>query len=138
MVRILHGPWAQYQCVKCRENSGVYPNTERERNYSRGGKTRVFLQHAKTEANVLHERVEEVGAGGVAAFFLGAFDAAEFDTRAAQRFVARLAAADQIVSVGVDVEAKLGVHLALHTRTPKNSVQPASEVAPEVHETLLM
>jgi hypothetical protein len=63
----------------------------------------------------LHERVEEVGAGSVTAFFLGALEAAEFDTRAAERFVARHACADQVFGVGVDVEAQFGIHFALGT-----------------------
>jgi hypothetical protein len=63
---------------------------------------------------VLQKCIDEVHTACFAAFFLSAFETAEFDAGATQGFVARDAVADLVLGVGFDMEAEFGVHVPLN------------------------
>ena len=52
-LRMLDAEVAQKQCIEQREDSGVCPNRQREREHRQRGKTGIFRQYPDAEPNVL-------------------------------------------------------------------------------------
>jgi len=70
---------------------------------------------------------------GLATFFFGAFEATEFEARAAKGCFAGDASGDQVVGVGIEVIAKLGVNLGFEAGAMANCAKPGTEAAVEGH-----
>ena len=99
------------------EDRRVRADPERERENCRRREGRIAPPRSEAIPHVLHERRDERNAARVAAVVLVVLDAAELGAGTPTRDVRRDASRDQVLGVGLDVEAQLGVHVALHAPT---------------------
>src|SRR5690348_3966799 len=134
-VRARHRKQVQGGGVENGEDGGVGADAEGEGEDGDCREARGLAQHAEAEAQILREAFDEADAAGLAALFLDAFEAAEFESRAAESFGARDAGAEEIFSVGVDVGAKLGVHVGLHVGATQDGAGPGAETSEKCHVT---
>ena len=118
-LRMTDGQEPQNNLIQQTEHRRVGPNAQRQRQHRHCRKAGGFAQCAEGVARVLKERFEEMRAQRFADFFLEFLVAAEFDARAAFRFGAREAGAFEIIGAGLDVRAKLSVHVAVNARPAK-------------------
>src|SRR6267142_460464 len=115
------------------ENCRVQSDSQSQRENYCGSKSWILAQHAQAIAEVLDEAFDEVNAAGVAAFFFGPLNAAEFDAGAMVSFLPRHAAAHQIFSERFDVETELRVHLVFYASPPHHGAQPEPQPIPQPH-----
>src|SRR5277367_2775398 len=123
----------QENAVHEAEDGGVRADAESEREDRHRGEAGIFAEHARAVAKVLPQIFCEADATGLAAFFFGAFDRAEFEASAAERFFSGDACANQILRVSVEVKLNFRVNLALHVRAMQRGVQPGTKTACERH-----
>src|SRR5690348_3198665 len=88
-VRARHRKQVQGGGVENGEDGGVGADAEGEGEDGDCREARGLAQHAEAEAQILREAFDEADAAGLAALFLDAFEAAEFEARAAESFRAR-------------------------------------------------
>ena len=75
---------------------------------------RTAPEHPQTVTHVLNESFEEIHAAGVAARFFYLIDAAEFQTRAAGRFLMRQPRLHRLLDLSLDVGAQFFVQFRFH------------------------
>jgi hypothetical protein len=68
-----------------------------------------------------------------AAFFFGAFEAAEFEAGAAEGVFAEDALGDEVVDVGVEVEAEFGVDLRFEDGAVEGGAELGADAAEDGH-----
>src|SRR5437016_7552916 len=131
--RIFNRRLAEQEAACYGENCRVQSDSQSQRENYGGSKSWIFAQHAQAIAKVLDEAFDEVKAAGVAAFFFGPLDVAEFDAGATVSLLPRHAAAHQIFAEGFDVEAEFRVHLVFHARPPQHGTQPGPQPIQQPH-----
>src|SRR5262249_25792620 len=108
-------------------------DAEPEREYRSRCEAGTLAQSACRVAKILGKSFEKRDTTCFATFLFGALAAAKLNLRQPQSFAARNALPDEVSRVSVDVEAELGVHLALKIRTAKCRGKPEFETSPEPH-----
>src|SRR2546429_267912 len=131
--RIFNRRLAEKEAACYGENCRVQSDSQSQRENYGGSKSWILAQHAQAIAKILGEAFDEVNAAGVAAFFFGPLDTAEFDAGATVSLLPLHAAAHQIFSEGFDVETEFRVHLVFHARPPQHGAQPGPQSIQQPH-----
>jgi hypothetical protein len=120
-IRVGVGQRPQQHGAEQAEDRGIRADAETERENRDARERRVPAQHARADAQVLHEMVERGESRAVPVVLPDLREAAEPDERLAPRLVRRHSGAQVVVDVHVQVALKLRVELGLvrprHDRT---------------------
>jgi hypothetical protein len=115
------------------EDGGGETDAQGEGEDADDGEGGGFAQHTEGVAEILEEIFEESDVARFAAFLFGAFQAAKFETSAAKGFLGGGALGDEVVDVGVEVEAEFGVDFVFEAGTMAGGAEPGAEAAENGH-----
>ena len=114
-------------------NIAVVAPMPSQREYGDNCEARTLREDTLSVVKILHHFINEAETARLPAFLFDALDGAELKASAAQRFLARYAAADQISGERLDMKPELRIHFAFHTRTMVSRPQPRTKSAPTNH-----
>jgi hypothetical protein len=131
--RVFHGKRTQSERIHNAKNRGVSADAERKSQHDYKSESRILAERSEGVTQILQERVEEIYAACLTAFFFGAVDSTEFQACAAHRFMATYAVADQVLGVAFHVETQFRIHFGLQTGALQRRAHPGTKTAPEHH-----
>ena len=123
-----HRQVAQQDLVGQRENRGVSADAERECENRDGGEAWRFAEHAKGEAQILEQCIEERKAAVFAIAFSGLFEATEVQERLVAGFLTAHALSDVALDGHVQVRTQFSVEVAVELVAMEKGAQAMGEL----------
>src|ERR1700688_2266438 len=113
------------QVVESAERHGRGPNPQRQRKNSYGGKPPVLAQIPSRVPKIAEQVVEVRLPACIADLFFDTFNAAEFEVRAAARFVCAEPCGYMVGNLAIEMESELLVEFLLCVRSMKEAANAA-------------
>src|SRR5215469_112969 len=129
LLRMRHRQVAQQDLIGQREDGGVGADAQGESENGDGGEARRFSEHAKSEAQILEQGVEEGKATAVAVALPGLFETAELEERLAAGLFGGHALSEVAFDSHFQVRTQFGVEVAIELRAAKDGAQAVKRLA---------
>jgi hypothetical protein len=115
------------------EDSGVGPDTERQREHRHRGEARILPQHPHAETNVLNERFAEARSPNIPALFPHTLHIPKSSPCSTRSLLRRHPRSDVLRRAHLEMQTQFVVNLLLHGARLSERAQPAGERYEDSH-----
>ena len=128
----------QDQAIQHSKHHGIRTNRDGQGQNRHRREGRGLSQHAKAEAKILHENVEEIAGHLLAGLFFESFISAKLDPRAPNSLDAAHPRSFQIIGAELDMRLEFFVHFGPGPGSPKDPRRERAKVGRQSHTRTLL